>query len=93
MCVELESRVTVCESKGLLSLSHLKEKVGEKKKKIINEMHKSKNMVILQTVAQHLNFLQESENSTPFSACTVHFEELWEKKIIGKSLRKVLKSL
>ena len=73
MCVELESRVTLCESKGLLSLSHLK----EKKKKIINEMHKSKNMVILQTVAQHLNFLQESENSTHFSACTVHFEELW----------------
>ena len=56
-------------------------------------MHKSKNMVILQTVAQNLNFLQESENSTPFSACTVHFEELWVKKIIGKSLRKVLKSL
>ena len=54
-------------------------------------MHKSKNMVILQTVAQHLNFLQESENSTPFSACTVHFEELWVKKIIGKSLRKYLK--
>ena len=50
-------------------------------------------MVILQTVAQYLNFLQESEKSTPFSAYTVHFEELWVKKIIGKCLRKVLKSL